>query len=49
MNNAGIMFVGPLEDAGYRGASKTIDVNVKGVMIGMHLVAPRAPARAATS
>jgi NAD(P)-dependent dehydrogenase (short-subunit alcohol dehydrogenase family) len=41
VNNAGIMFVGPLEDAGYRGASKTIDVNVKGVMIGMHLVAPR--------
>jgi short-subunit dehydrogenase len=35
------MVVGPLEDAGYRGASKTIDVNVKGVMIGMHLVAPR--------
>jgi NAD(P)-dependent dehydrogenase (short-subunit alcohol dehydrogenase family) len=41
VNNAGIMFVGPLEDAGYRGASKTIDVNVKGVMIGMHLAIPR--------
>jgi NAD(P)-dependent dehydrogenase (short-subunit alcohol dehydrogenase family) len=41
VNNAGIMFVGPLEGAGYRGASKTIDVNVKGVMIGMHLAAPR--------
>jgi NAD(P)-dependent dehydrogenase (short-subunit alcohol dehydrogenase family) len=41
VNNAGIMFVGPLEDAGYRGASKTIDVNVKGVMIGMHLAAAR--------
>ena len=41
VNNAGIMFVGPLEGAGYRGASKTIDVNVKGVMIGMHLAAQR--------
>jgi NAD(P)-dependent dehydrogenase (short-subunit alcohol dehydrogenase family) len=41
VNNAGIMFVGPLEGAGYRGASKTIDVNVKGVMIGMHLAASR--------
>jgi NAD(P)-dependent dehydrogenase (short-subunit alcohol dehydrogenase family) len=41
VNNAGIMFVGPIEDAGYRGASKTIDVNVKGVAIGMHLAIPR--------
>ena len=41
VNNAGIMFVGPLEDAGYRGASKVIDVNVKGVVIGMHLAIPR--------
>jgi NAD(P)-dependent dehydrogenase (short-subunit alcohol dehydrogenase family) len=41
VNNAGIMFVGPLEGAGYRGASKTIDVNVKGVVIGMHLAIPR--------
>jgi NAD(P)-dependent dehydrogenase (short-subunit alcohol dehydrogenase family) len=41
VNNAGIMFVGPLEDAGYRGASKVVDVNVKGVMIGMHLAIPR--------
>jgi NAD(P)-dependent dehydrogenase (short-subunit alcohol dehydrogenase family) len=41
VNNAGIMFVGPLEGAGYRGASKTIDVNVKGVAIGMHLAIPR--------
>jgi NAD(P)-dependent dehydrogenase (short-subunit alcohol dehydrogenase family) len=41
VNNAGIMFVGPLEDSGYRGASKVIDVNVKGVMTGMHLAIPR--------
>jgi len=41
VNNAGIMFVGPLDDAGYRGASKTIDVNVKGVIAGMHLAVPR--------
>jgi NAD(P)-dependent dehydrogenase (short-subunit alcohol dehydrogenase family) len=41
VNNAGIMFVGPLESGGYRGASKTIDVNVKGVAIGMHLAIPR--------
>jgi NAD(P)-dependent dehydrogenase (short-subunit alcohol dehydrogenase family) len=41
VNNAGIMFVGPLEDAGYRGASKVIDVNVKGVITGMHLAIPR--------
>jgi NAD(P)-dependent dehydrogenase (short-subunit alcohol dehydrogenase family) len=41
VNNAGIMFVGPLDGAGYRGASKVLDVNVKGVMIGMHLAIPR--------
>jgi short-subunit dehydrogenase len=41
VNNAGIMFVGPLEGAGYRGASKVIDVNVKGVATGMHLAIPR--------
>jgi NAD(P)-dependent dehydrogenase (short-subunit alcohol dehydrogenase family) len=41
VNNAGIMFVGPLDGSGYRGASKTIDVNVKGVAIGMHLAATR--------
>jgi NAD(P)-dependent dehydrogenase (short-subunit alcohol dehydrogenase family) len=41
VNNAGIMFVGPLEGDGYRAASKVIDVNVKGVAIGMHLAIPR--------
>jgi NAD(P)-dependent dehydrogenase (short-subunit alcohol dehydrogenase family) len=41
VNNAGIMVVGPLDGAGYRGASKTIDVNLKGVIIGMHLAAQR--------
>ena len=41
VNNAGIMFVGPIDGAGYRGASKMIDVNVKGVMTGMHLAVPR--------
>jgi NAD(P)-dependent dehydrogenase (short-subunit alcohol dehydrogenase family) len=41
VNNAGIMVVGPLAGGGYRGASKTIDVNVKGVLIGMHLAIPR--------
>jgi NAD(P)-dependent dehydrogenase (short-subunit alcohol dehydrogenase family) len=41
VNNAGIMVVGPIGDAGYRGASKVIDVNVKGVAIGMHLAVPR--------
>jgi NAD(P)-dependent dehydrogenase (short-subunit alcohol dehydrogenase family) len=41
VNNAGIMFVGPLDGAGYRGASKVLDVNVKGVAIGMHLAIPR--------
>jgi NAD(P)-dependent dehydrogenase (short-subunit alcohol dehydrogenase family) len=45
VNNAGIMFVGALEDAGYRGASKVIDVNVKGVLTGMHLAIPRLRAR----
>src|SRR3954463_3805631 len=41
VNNAGIMFVGALDGAGYRGASKVLDVNVKGVAIGMHLAIPR--------
>jgi NAD(P)-dependent dehydrogenase (short-subunit alcohol dehydrogenase family) len=41
VNNAGIMFVGPIDGAGYRGASKVIDVNVKGVITGMHLAVPR--------
>jgi NAD(P)-dependent dehydrogenase (short-subunit alcohol dehydrogenase family) len=41
VNNAGIMFVGRIEGAGYRGASKVIDVNVKGVATGMHLAIPR--------
>src|SRR4051794_30630700 len=41
VNNAGIMFVGPIDGAGYRGASKVIDVNVKGVITGMHLAIPR--------
>jgi NAD(P)-dependent dehydrogenase (short-subunit alcohol dehydrogenase family) len=41
VNNAGIMFVGPLDGSGYRGASKVLDVNVKGVVIGMHLAIPR--------
>jgi NAD(P)-dependent dehydrogenase (short-subunit alcohol dehydrogenase family) len=45
VNNAGIMFVGPLDGAGFRGASKVIDVNVKGVGIGMHLAIPRLRAR----
>src|SRR3954453_6832730 len=35
------MFVGRLGGAGYSGASKVIDVNVKGVVIGMHLAVPR--------
>lgn len=47
VNNAGIMVVGPLEGAGYRGASKVIDVNVKGVAIGMHLAVPRMRANGA--
>ncbi|HEY0631938.1 MAG TPA: SDR family NAD(P)-dependent oxidoreductase [Thermoleophilaceae bacterium] len=41
VNNAGIMFVGRIDGAGYRGASKVIDVNVKGVATGMHLAIPR--------
>jgi NAD(P)-dependent dehydrogenase (short-subunit alcohol dehydrogenase family) len=41
VNNAGIMFVGPLDGAGYRGASKVLDVNVEGVIIGMHLAISR--------
>jgi NAD(P)-dependent dehydrogenase (short-subunit alcohol dehydrogenase family) len=41
VNNAGIMFVGPIDGAGYRGASKVIDVNVKGVATGMHLAIAR--------
>jgi NAD(P)-dependent dehydrogenase (short-subunit alcohol dehydrogenase family) len=45
VNNAGIMVVGPLEDAGFRGASKVVDVNVKGVAIGMHLAIPRLRSR----
>lgn len=40
VNNAGIMMVGPLRDAG-PSASKTIDVNVKGVLNGMQLAIPR--------
>jgi NAD(P)-dependent dehydrogenase (short-subunit alcohol dehydrogenase family) len=49
VNNAGIMVVGPLEGAGFRGASKVIDVNVKGVAIGMHLAIPRLRDRAGGS
>src|SRR5690349_3132409 len=41
VNNAGIMFVGPLDGSGYRGVSKVLDVNVKGVATGMHLAIPR--------
>jgi NAD(P)-dependent dehydrogenase (short-subunit alcohol dehydrogenase family) len=41
VNNAGIMTVGPLADAKPGAASKTIDVNVKGVMYGMQLAVPR--------
>jgi NAD(P)-dependent dehydrogenase (short-subunit alcohol dehydrogenase family) len=41
VNNAGIMIVGPLADAKPGAASKVIDVNVKGVMWGMELAAPR--------
>jgi NAD(P)-dependent dehydrogenase (short-subunit alcohol dehydrogenase family) len=41
VNNAGIMFVGRIDGPGYRGASKVIDVNVKGVATGMHLAIPR--------
>ena len=41
VNNAGIMVVGPLADAKPGAASKVIDVNVKGVLHGMQLAAPR--------
>ena len=41
VNNAGIMVVGALADARPGAASKVIDVNVKGVMYGMQLAAPR--------
>ena len=41
VNNAGIMVVGPLAAARPGAASKVIDVNVKGVMWGMQLAAPR--------
>jgi NAD(P)-dependent dehydrogenase (short-subunit alcohol dehydrogenase family) len=41
VNNAGIMIVGPLESAKPAAASRVIDVNVKGVMNGMQLAAPR--------
>jgi NAD(P)-dependent dehydrogenase (short-subunit alcohol dehydrogenase family) len=41
VNNAGIMIVGPLASAKPAAASKVIDVNVKGVMHGMQLAAPR--------
>ena len=41
VNNAGIMIVGALEAARPGAASKVIDVNVKGVMYGMQLAAPR--------
>jgi NAD(P)-dependent dehydrogenase (short-subunit alcohol dehydrogenase family) len=41
VNNAGIMIVGALADARADAASKVIDVNVKGVMYGMQLAAPR--------
>jgi NAD(P)-dependent dehydrogenase (short-subunit alcohol dehydrogenase family) len=41
VNNAGIMTVGPLETTNPRAASKTVDVNVKGVLYGMQLALPR--------
>jgi NAD(P)-dependent dehydrogenase (short-subunit alcohol dehydrogenase family) len=41
VNNAGIMVVGPLEAGGGRGASKVIDVNVKGVIEGTRLATLR--------
>ena len=41
VNNAGIMTVGPLASTDARAASKTIDVNVKGVLYGMQLAVPR--------
>jgi NAD(P)-dependent dehydrogenase (short-subunit alcohol dehydrogenase family) len=41
VNNAGIMTVGPLVGADPRAASKTIDVNVKGMLYGTQLAAER--------
>jgi NAD(P)-dependent dehydrogenase (short-subunit alcohol dehydrogenase family) len=41
VNNAGIMTVGPLAGADPARSSKVIDVNLKGVMFGMQLAAPR--------
>jgi NAD(P)-dependent dehydrogenase (short-subunit alcohol dehydrogenase family) len=41
VNNAGIMTVGPLATTKPGAASKTIDVNVKGVLYGMQLAASR--------
>jgi NAD(P)-dependent dehydrogenase (short-subunit alcohol dehydrogenase family) len=41
VNNAGIMIVGPLDGAGSRGASKVVDVNVKGVIEGTRLAIER--------
>jgi NAD(P)-dependent dehydrogenase (short-subunit alcohol dehydrogenase family) len=41
VNNAGIMTVGPLETTAPGPASKTIDVNVKGVLHGVQLALPR--------
>ena len=41
VNNAGIMTVGPLAEAKPGAASRTIDVNVKGVLYGMQLAVPR--------
>jgi NAD(P)-dependent dehydrogenase (short-subunit alcohol dehydrogenase family) len=41
VNNAGIMTVGTLADTKPGAASKTIDVNVKGVLYGMQLAIPR--------
>ena len=41
VNNAGIMTVGALVDTNPGAASKTIDVNVKGVLNGMQLALPR--------
>ena len=41
VNNAGIMTVGPLAGSNPAAASKTIDVNVKGVLHGMQLAIPR--------
>src|SRR5919202_1491588 len=41
VNNAGIMAVGPLATTKPGAASRTIDVNFKGVLHGMHLAVPR--------